>query len=457
MRKLNIIMADGHTYDGSADAVSGDVLPRGLPHGGSGPDPDAGITPSSGQAAALEAVLALQAGQGFVIAGYAGVGKTTMLQLIARACGTPKVLTPTGKAALRVSEASGLPAETIHRWMYTPKEDPRTGKVKFVQKTRDLEIPSNRTLVVDEASMVGTSLWHDLWRAAQTCRLKVVLVGDAFQLPPVEPGKAGPDFSTMTADFAAKNGFGRVELTEILRQAADSPIVKASTLIRTRQPHDGFALLPRVQQAQLGDVAVATYTAGGVVITHTNAARFRVNYGMRQMLIGVDAAQRGPQVGEPLMCLRNNYDLDIYNGEQIAFGGWEMAPDAPLTVYDRYADAECPIRYGTARVDGRRCVIALEELSGDVGKLGGYALAQGAQKFCQLHGLRAETEDGHVPYLQVNYGYCYTAHKAQGSEWPYVLYLCEPSVKLSTEEGRRHAYTAITRAKTQAAVYFGRI
>lgn len=443
---LNIVMADGSTYNGAPDAP---------PACSAEP---AGLQPTAGQQQALEAVKALKPGPScLVIAGYAGVGKTTMLKLIAQTCGRPKVLTPTGKAALRVSEASGLPAETIHRWMYSPKEDPRTGKVTFVNKTRDLEIPSNRMIVVDEASMLGSSLWADLWRVATAHRLRVVLIGDAFQLPPVEPGKVTSDFSVMTPAFAERNGFARIELTEIMRQAADSPVVAASVLLRNNRASDGLAILPRVQTAQLGDVAVATYTAGGVVICHTNAARFRVNFGLRQTLIGTDAATRGPQPGEPLMCLRNNYDLDIYNGEQTIFAGWEQAPDAPLTVYDKYADAEAPIHYGVCLVNGRPTVLALEELSGDVGKLGGYALAQGARKFCEAHGLRGETEDGRMPYLQANYGYCYTAHKAQGSEWPFALYLCEPTVKLAHEDGRRHAYTAITRAKQQAAVYFGRI
>ncbi len=390
------------------------------------------------------------------IVGYAGTGKTTMLRLIAAEYGTPLVLTPTGKAALRVSEASGLPAQTIHRWLYTPRENPRTGKVEFTLKNRDLEVPASKLIVIDEASMLGMSLWNDVKRAAATYGLRLVLVGDGFQLPPVE-AKGAPEFSTMTEAFAVQNGFARVELTEIVRQAAESPVIRASMRLRNGEGVAALADLPRVQNAQLGDVGAATYQQGGVLITHTNAARFRVNHGMRQMLGGIDAAERGPQPGEPLLCLRNNYDLDVYNGEQLTFGGWEMQPDRAREVYDRYSGDERPIHYGVALVGGKRCVLAREELTGDVGKLGGLAIHIGAGKWAQEHGLRSETEDGWLAYLSANYGYTYTAHKSQGSEWPYALVMIEPSVRLNTVEGRRWTYTALTRAKQQAAVYLGRV
>lgn len=456
---LTIELPDGSVFNG--DHPVADVGDGGGSDAAVVRNAGAELAPTRGQAQALEMVGRVRGASrpaGGVIAGYAGTGKTTMLRLIADAFGVPAVLTPTGKAALRVSEASGLPAQTIHRWLYSPREDPKTGKVVFVQKQRDLEVPSNRLVVVDEASMLGPSLWADLWRAADRYNLRVILVGDAFQLPPVTDDRNGPEFSTMTPAFAAKHGFERVELTEVLRQAAGSPVIQASMRLRAGEGVSALAGLPRVQPAQLGDCATAAYTAGGVVITHTNAARFRVNYGMRNTLIGVDAGARGPQSGEPLLCLRNNYDLEVYNGEQLTFGGWESGQirDA-IEVYDRYSGAEGWINYGAALVNGKRCILAAQELAGDVGKLGGLALSIGARRFAEQNSLYAESGDGWLPYLQANFGYCYTAHKAQGSQWPYVVVVCEPSVKLNEEAGKRWIYTALTRAETMAAVYFGRV
>jgi ATP-dependent exoDNAse (exonuclease V) alpha subunit len=60
-----------------------------------------------------------------------------------------------------------------------------------------------------------------------------------------------------------------------------------------------------------------------------------------------------------------------------------------------------------------------------------------------------------MPVLHANYGYCFTAHKAQGSEWPWALVVLERSVNLGTEDGLRWCYTALTRAKTMAAVFQG--
>jgi len=76
------------------------------------------------------------------VTGYAGTGKTTLIKEIAAAGKTPDVLTPTGKAALRVGEATGVFAMTIHRFLYEPTEDPKTGKPIF--KIKDTWRPSSR-------------------------------------------------------------------------------------------------------------------------------------------------------------------------------------------------------------------------------------------------------------------------------------------------------------------------
>lgn len=430
------------------------------------PPPANDFQPTAGQQAAIDAVAALTKARGFggvVVTGYAGVGKTTMLRVFGKLYGDPIVVTPTGKAALRVSEASGLPAVTAHRWLYTPAENPRTGAVEFRPRPMaDVKLPRCRLVLVDEASMIGASMWADIMRLCRACDLKVVLIGDGFQLPPVEPGKpsgAEAAFSTMTPDFAGKHGFVRVELTEVLRQAADSPVVRASMALRAGEGANALRELPRVPLEQLGTTAAATREAGGVVISYTNATRFRINHGMRAQLFGGEPPAQ-PQAGETLLCLKNNYMVGVYNGEQVAFGGWDRAPDEALQVKDRYSGGEAPIRFGVAHVDGGRCILALEELEGQTGKLGGGALLSGAGEYARKHGLWTEDERGRqvpLPYLQANYGYCLTAHKAQGSEWPYALVIVEPSVRLNTEEGRRWCYTAVTRAKTLAAVYYGRV
>lgn len=485
-KRLTVQLPDGSTYDdttkveAAAEAIAARAGAPGRDGGGSAertPEPDRvepdhavpvpanDFRPTAGQQAAIDAVEKLTKTRGFggvVVTGYAGVGKTTMLRVFGKIYGDPIVITPTGKAALRVSEASGLSAVTAHRWLYTPAENPRTGAVEFRPRPMaDMKLPRCRLVLVDEASMIGVSTWGDILRLCKACDLRVVLIGDGFQLPPVEKGggAATIDFSTMTPGFATQHGFTRVELTEVLRQAADSPVVRASMGLRAGEGVGALRELPRVQLDQIGTTAAATREAGGVVICHSNACRFRVNHGMRGQLFGGEPPAQ-PQAGETLLCLKNNYTLGVYNGEQVAFQGWDRAPGEPQQVKDRYTGGEAWIRYGVAHVDGGRCVLALEELEGNTGKLGGGALQSGAGEYARKNGLWTEDERGKqipLPYLQANYGYALTAHKAQGSEWPYALVILEPSVRLNLEEGARWVYTAVTRAKLLAAVYYGRV
>lgn len=413
----------------------------------------AGIVPTEGQGRGIEASQRLMKKPGpggLVLVGYAGVGKTTLIKCLGALFPGPVVVTPTGKAALRVTEATGLPAQTIHRWLYHVGEGPG-GRLQFVVKGADrLLIPFNKLVIIDEASMLGLGPWTDLWRTAQRYGLKIILVGDGFQLPPVKERGSTEDFSTLAPKFADQYGFERIELTEILRQAADSPIIRASMGLRANQ--GVAAITANIQQITVKDVPEAcanTFNAQGVIISHSNAARFKVNNGMRENF-GLVL----PTPGEPLMLLRNNYDLDVYNGEQLTFNGFLGAQET-LFVEDKYINWQGQLAFATANIGGHHVIVCLEELSGKSGDVGGGALESAAKKWARANGLQAHGD--YLPFLSANYGYCYTAHKAQGSEWPYGLVLLENSVRLREEEGRRWAYTALTRAKFDAAVYMGRI
>lgn len=422
------------------------------------------FTPTRGQAEAVDAVGALVKKSGAAvhrIIGYAGVGKTTMLRLLASAYGVPAVITPTGKAALRVSQASGLQAGTVHRWLYDARIG-GDGKVIFTPKPLErIQLPASKLVLVDEASMVGSSLWQDIWRVAKLYGLKVVLIGDGFQLPPVE-AKGAPKFSTMDDAFVAANPCTTTHLAEVVRQAQDSPVVRASMALREGgMGSNALAELPKVDREALLETCLATRAAGGVIIAHTNVTRHRVNAAMRSGAGNTPGLAfppgAGVNAGEPLLVLRNNYDLDVFNGEQLDFEGWHRAP-VPEPVRCRWEGGDGTVHFGVAQVAGRACVLAVEGLSGDVmgsnGKpLSGLAVAIAAERWARVNGYFANGQP--LPYMEANYGYCYTAHKSQGSEWPYALVILEKGVKLSNEDGRRWAYTAITRAKSMAAVFYG--
>ena len=142
-----------------------------------------------------------------IIVGYAGTGKTTLIKVLGHEHGTPVIITPTGKAALRVREATGLDAQTIHRWIYRPVVDPKTGVVKFARREgNDISIPSSRMVILDEASMVGPEIWKDLRQVCVQHDLKLIVIGDGFQLPPVQKDRNAPAFSILTPAFAAELG-----------------------------------------------------------------------------------------------------------------------------------------------------------------------------------------------------------------------------------------------------------
>lgn len=414
-----------------------------------------GLKPTEGQSRAVDATAALMKRPGpglLTVVGYAGVGKTTMIRLLAAAYPGLIVVTPTGKAALRVGEASGQPAITIHRWIYKSAEDPKTGKLRFDRrKAEELLIPRAKLVVIDEASMVSAELWTDLWRVATAYDLKVVAIGDGFQLPPVQE-KGTPAFSLLDPVFVAKTGGTLVELKEVLRQSMDSPIIRASMMLRDGMGVKALGELPRVERNNLLQIALATRAQGGVIISATNNTRFRVNEGMR---VGLGFKDGNPVEGEPLLILRNNYDVNKYNGEQVEFRGWTTPPGETQHVRDRYSGVEADVRYGVAGVDGEHALINVEELSGGIRDVGGLALSIGAEAYARRNNLY----DGErvMPFLQANFGYCYTAHKSQGSEWPFALVMLEPNIKMDTEDGRRWSYTAITRAKTAAAIFYGKV
>lgn len=411
--------------------------------------------PTKGQAAALDMIEALVGEDDpayAVLTGYAGTGKTTLLQVVAEAHGSPLILTPTGKAALRVQEATGLDASTVHRWLYRPNEDRKTGEVRWQKRPLDdVDLPANRLIVVDEASMVGEELWADIWWLASAIGCKVLLVGDRFQLGPVTKENTRP-FNALRDLKAAR----RADLTEVVRQALDSPIIRASMLIRAGESETLEALtevLDAVQRPRLVEAFLAL-APSRALIAHRNQTRHDLNLEVRKVL-GHHPTVLRP--GEPLLVLFNNYQVDRFNGEVVCFDKWVEAPGEPVPVRDRYKNLSMMVGYGLARVDGAEVILSQDEVFGQTGAMPMTTLARAARD----HAVQKWKYDRKLapPYLNANLGYCLTAHKAQGSEFDDVMVVVEGSVGWGSGgmyglEGRRHLYTAITRAKKRVQICF---
>jgi exodeoxyribonuclease-5 len=390
-----------------------------------------------------------------VLSGYAGTGKTTMLKVVAEEQGNPTILTPTGKAALRVAEATGISAQTIHKWLYKCSEDPKTGEPKWTKKpVNEIELPSNGLIVIDEASMVSEEIWRDVWMFCAAIGLKVVLVGDKFQLPPVVKKDEDGNWKTFSALTDLKTDF-RTDLTEVCRQALDSPIIRASMMIRQgeMQAMDAVCdILPGTPRTKLVESFLAQEDGARALIAHTNAKRQELNLAVRKAL-GYGGAL---EEGEPLLVLMNNYGLDRFNGEVVEFGGWQQHPDPAVAVRDRFKNISSMMAFGQADIEGRTAVLSEDEVFARAADMPATTIKRAAAHYAiDKWGFDKLTAP---PHLNANLGYALTAHKAQGSEWNDVTIVVEPTVGgrqgVYGLEGRRWLYTALTRARKNVSVCF---
>ncbi len=390
------------------------------------------------------------------LTGFAGCGKTTSLGLIARAAEALKmpvaILAPTGKAALRVSEATGRDASTIHRFLYRAMQNHETGDVDFtVAEADQFEGFANGLIIVDEASMVGAEIWTHLRGVSETVGFKILLVGDSFQLEPVERAEEGRTFSFLTVATAYAP-----HLTEIVRQVADDPIVRASMILRTQNGpsaiYEALRLLPKLE----GEPAeIRAREPGTPVICFKNATRHAINARVREIL---GRKNEYPEAGEPLLVLKNNYGLGVYNGEIVTVAGYRVPPEKAgvVGVTDRKTNTSRFLTYDVPQIDregGKPASVLLcrEEVGGGTfGKIGEYWIGKGAKNAWRAINPRAadvEDDEPRPPYLSANWGFAATCHKMQGSEADHVVVAFEDGVLSGDVSSRRWAYTAVTRGR----------
>lgn len=380
-----------------------------------------------------------------VINGYAGTGKTTLIKAIAEEVGDLLVLAPTGKAALRVRDVAFCRSSTIHRWLYVADEDQTTGDVYFRKKNLlEIDDPGYHSLIIDEASMINKEVWDDVYDIAVNLNLNVVLIGDEFQLPPVESDQK-ENFSVFGPKFAYD---ARVNLTEVLRQTLENPLIKAATALRTGNNYTlELSSLPIVLKDNLVEECIDTWSNDGVIISHTNAMRLTVNEGMRKELKRIG----GVEEKEPILITKNNYHLDIFNGEIFPIKQ-VLGSVGFQKVKDRFQGTQCHIDFVRVELaNGDHCIVTQEELK-DKANVGFKAIEKVSRQLTRHIAKKENLTRPFIPHIHANYGYSLTCHKSQGSEWNNVLILCEPSVKIATYLGRRWLYTALTRAKKNAKI-----
>lgn len=418
----------------------------------------ASVVLSDDQSAALDAVLA--ALRGFPceasLAGAAGTGKTTLMREVIRAWGGGVLLlAPTGKAARRLTEVTGCPAQTVHSAIYALVEEQRDERGRERLAFGERKALNGSLVVVDEASMVSAALAADLRAACAAGGSPLLWVGDHEQLPPVE-GDRGIDLDNATA-----------VLSVVHRQALESPVLDLATRVRERRAGgfdrwtdaDGDCSRTEITSVDAAVAWAEERPEDRVLLTWTNRVRQQANRLTRERR-GLPA--RGLAAGERIVCTFNQHALGIMNGE--TFRVVRVEPCADLT------DAlERPIVWAWLEGRERPVLLAPEVFDaqlppGTTERAANRAIWEPIWKtrredilpLMERAGwgwddLKAWRNRVKARSVQATYGYCLTAHKAQGSQYPAVGFISCPALRGYDDRAftRRLIYTAITRAERQ--------
>jgi exodeoxyribonuclease V alpha subunit len=348
-----------------------------------------------------------------IVTGGPGTGKTTTLKRALDAMPEERVLlcAPTGKAAKRMTEATGQPAMTIHR-MLGYRGD---GGWLHCQSN---PIPDCDLVVVDESSMVDIELAAALFDAVGL-HTRVIMIGDVDQLPPVGPGSP-------FADLIRWKRVPTVRLTHVHRSAADSwvnmnapRILSGAPLdLRTVEGFKGFRYIrvgPAVEIVEaLRDIAAASLDTQILIPQKTGAAGVvAANNALQEVRNTIDWESGDPALqreycmirqGDVVIQTSNDYKLGVFNGE--------------LGDVAAMRGGECIVSYPDVAPDGTR---AQREVAYTYDQAGALELA-----------------------------YALTIHKSQGSEFPSVAVVVHSTHYRMLN--RRLLYTAVTRTRGSVTI-----
>lgn len=414
-----------------------------------------------------------------LLKGYAGTGKTSLVGAFVKTLAELKqktvLLAPTGRAAKIFSNYAGQKAYTIHKRIYRQKtfSNEPTGFLTAPNLHKDT------TFIVDEASMItndsadgyffGTGrLLDDLIQyvySGERCRL--MIIGDEAQLPPVM------QIESPALNPAILQGYGlhvfSFQLTNVIRQQADSGILFNATRIREAIKAQQTDLFPKLRCSSFADFRNikgeelieeidAAYNRDGIdetiIVTRSNNRATIYNNGVRNRIL---YREEELSAGDRLLVARNNYfwasniqEMDfIANGEIIEvvkvrrtyeMYGFRFA-DIIARFPDHEIESEVKILLDTLQTNAPALPKELND------KLFYAVLEDYADITTKAGKIKKMKVDPHYNVLQVKYAYALTCHKAQGGQWLNVFvdfgYLTE---EMMDESFYRWLYTALTRA-----------
>ncbi|NMH89501.1 ATP-dependent DNA helicase [Flavivirga algicola] len=418
----------------------------------------------------------------YVLKGYAGTGKTTIVGTIVtnlwKAKKSAVLMAPTGRAAKVISNYSGKEAFTIHKKIYFPKKE-KNGGVKFVLQPNKHK---NTVFIVDEASMIpdtpgesklfeNGSLLDDLMQYVYSGHhCKLLLIGDTAQLPPVKLD-ISPALNEDSLGLNYNKEVTRMELDEVVRQGQDSGILANATVLREALSHnmydhfkfdladfedivrliDGHEIMDAINDAY-GDLG----KEDTAIIVRSNKRANLYNQQIRNRILFNESEL---SAGDYLMVVKNNYFWlkptteagFIANGDII-----EVLEIFSIQELYGFRFAEVKIRMvDYPKMRPFETVLLLDTIEAETPSLSyddSNRLYQEVmkdfesesskyKKFLKVKGSK------HFNALQVKFSYAITCHKSQGGQWNTV-FVEQPYLPNGIDKDYlRWLYTAVTRAK----------
>ncbi len=433
----------------------------------------------------------------FILRGYAGTGKTTLVGFLLEWLRDhsdlqPVLLASTGRAARILKEKTGHDAGTVHSHIYSfdvIDERDEDSKDAWKSKTGQLVLnfslrsgpddQSGQLFIIDEASMLtyqprqeetitqfgsGNGL-ADLLHFAG--RHKVIFVGDPAQMPP--PAGINPFSAALAPNYLSRTFQKDVvvgSLTDILRQREGGDILRLATEIRNNikakqygqweqlmnQPGKGI-FHPFNQQVLFRRYLpmLKENLQHPILITHSNKQAYYLNQSIRQLL----GQKKWFHLNEGalLMVAQNSYDVDLSNGDQVVlqkvrfvekragftFLEVEVKPVNSHVVHKTYMLKEFLFRpeANLPISESRKLLIDFDKRARNRG------LRRNSKDYKDMM-----LKDKFLNALRAKFGYAITCHKSQGGEWPHVFVnLSETLDRLDGETRLRWLYTAVTRAQ----------
>ena len=388
----------------------------------------------------------------FVLAGYAGTGKTFLIEHVVREVlkleiGKEAVfVSPTGKAAANLVRG-GTIAGTVHSLIYMRDEEEfdvdENGEIierkelKFIKREQiDERI---RLIIIDEASMINQTVWADL----MSFNVKCLCCGDSAQLPPVN----GTCLLLENPNYT---------LTEIVRQAADNPIIQVATMAREgkRIPYGNYGdkvcvigknALSKAERRRI-------FLKADQIICGINRTRMALNDEIRWYK-GITKDEWLPTEGEKVICTLNDWEKELDQAGKFHLVNGIIGTASEVK---EQLDSLATMQFQADFMDESVCAPfdtgifsdgEYRHFYGDRAVTLANQMVVHEANFAMLHRFRAVQDE---PICRFEFAYAITCHKAQGSEFDFVVVFDESWA--FGEEQSRWLYTAITRAKDKLLI-----